>query len=173
MLPEIQTELPMKNEFDYVIRAAVEKHLPGYDWRLFKAQLWEESKFDPLAKSDVGALGIAQFMPGTWKEWSKKAGWPGFDATHPEASIFTGACYMSYLIGQWSWPRPELDRNCLAMASYNSGLGDILDAQKAADSASGYREIMAKLPQVEPKHAPETIRYVKRILGYYTQEITG
>jgi membrane-bound lytic murein transglycosylase MltF len=160
-------------EYDELIKQSVIKHMPAYDWRLLKALLWEESKMNPFAVSHVGAKGIAQFMPETWKEWRTKAGYSRHDETHPEASIFTAACYMEWLLGQWRSPRPPIDRFCLAAASYNSGLGDILKAQKAAGMVNGYREIIAKLPEIEPQHCAETIRYVKRILGYFAQEITG
>lgn len=161
------------NEYNELIRLAAQKYLPGYDWRLFKAQLWQESKLNPYAVSPVGAKGIAQFMPATWKEWRIKSGYHGYDETHPEASIFTAACYMAWLIGQWSSPRPDIDRFLLAAASYNSGLGDILKAQKAADMHNGYKQIMAELPQIEPHHSAETITYGKRILQWWAQEITG
>ena len=163
----------MKQEYDELIKLAAQKYLPEYDWRLYKAQLWQESKFDTYATSPVGAKGIAQFMPKTWKEWAPRAGYPGYEPVHPEASIFTGAAYMAWLIGQWKSPRPAIDRYLLAAASYNSGLGDILKAQKAAGMANGYKQIMACLPEVEPEHAPETIQYGKRILQWWAQEITG
>lgn len=161
------------SEYDELIRLAAKKYLPEYDWRLFKAQLWQESKLNPYAVSPAGARGIAQFMPKTWQEWRTNAGYPGHDETHPEAAIFTGAAYMAWLIGQWKSPRPAIDRYLLAAASYNSGLGDILKAQKAANMANGYRQIMAKLPEIEPEHCAETITYGKRILQWWAQEITG
>ena len=163
----------MKTEYDEIIKAAAAKYLPDYDWRLYKSQLYQESKLDPKAKSPVGASGIAQFMPKTWRECRGKAGYPGHDETHPEASIMTGAAYMAWLIGQWRSPRPAMDRYMLAAASYNSGLGDILKAQKAAGMVNGYREIMARLPEVEPKHSTETITYGKKILAHYAKLITG
>ena len=161
------------SEYDELIKLATTKYLPDYDWRLLKAQFFAESGLNPLAVSPVGAKGIAQFMPATWKEWLKKAGFPGHDETHPEASIFTGACYMAWLVGQWSTPRPAIDRYLLAAASYNSGLGDILKAQKVAGMAVSYRLIIAALPEVEPLHAQEPIKYCKRILQLWAGEITG
>jgi membrane-bound lytic murein transglycosylase MltF len=112
-------------------------------------------------------------MPKTWLEWREKSGYPNADETNVEASIFTAACYMAHLIGQWKSPRPQIDRYLLAAASYNSGLGDILKAQRAAKMANGYREIMARLPEIEPFHSTETINYGRRILANWAKEITG
>lgn len=164
----------MKNDYDETIQEAAKKWLPsGYDWRLFKAQLWQESKLDPEAVSPAGAVGIGQVMPKTWTAWAKVAGFPGARRTDPVASIHVAACYMSYLIQEWSWPRPELDRYCLAMASYNAGIGNILKAQKMAGGPSLYRHIIAGLPPVTKRHSRETIQYVRKILGYYNQQVLG
>lgn len=159
--------------FDELIRLAARDHLPEYDWRLFRAHLVTESNLNAYAVSPAGAKGIGQFMPKTWLEWRVKSGYPNADETNPEASIFTAACYMAHLLGQWKSPRPQIDRYLLAAASYNSGLGDILKAQKAAKMANGYREIMARLPEIEPFHSTETINYGKRILANWAKEITG
>lgn len=164
----------MITTFDGHIVKAVEIWLPGYDWRLYKAQLWQESKLKPLAVSPAGAVGVAQFMPMTWAAWSRKSGYANSEPTDPEASIYTGACYMAYLIGEWSWPRPEIDRHCLAMASYNAGLGNILKAQKLSGNRSLYSEIITHLPAVTgDDNAPETIGYVRKILGYWAKQVTG
>ena len=157
----------MTTEYDILIQEATEQYLPdGYDWRMFKAQLWQESKLDPNAESPVGAVGIGQFMPGTWREWSKKTGFEGFERTHPKASIYTAANYMNYLIEEWSWPRPLADRYCLAMASYNAGLGNILQAQKRMNNPSLYFEIIRGLEEVTGHNSFETIGYVSNILSY-------
>ncbi len=37
---------------------------------LLLAQQWVESRFDPSARSDKGAVGIAQFEPGTFQEYA-------------------------------------------------------------------------------------------------------
>ena len=163
----------MKAEYDELIKLASTKYLAAYDWRLYKAQLFQESNMNPYAVSPAGAKGIAQFMPKTWIEWRIKSGYPTHDETHPEAAIFTGACYMAHLVGQWKSPRPSIDRYLLAAASYNAGLGNIVKAQKAANMANGYRQIMAKLPTITEAHSAETITYCKRILQWWAQEITG
>jgi len=165
---------PLKTEYDHIIKKAVETHLPGYDWRLLKSQLYQESKLNPKAVSPAGAGGIAQFMAPTWKEWAPKAGYPEADRFDPEASIMVGAAYMAHLIKQWKAPRPDIDRHCLAMASFNSGLGNVLAAQKKAGNPNLYAEIIKELPSVTgPKHSNETMTYVKKILGYCNDLITN
>lgn len=163
----------VKTEYDTLIKAAVAKHLPGYDWRLLKAQYYQESRLDPMAVSPAGAVGIAQFMPATWGEWSVKAGYANSDRTDAEASIMTGAAYMAHLISSWHSPRPDIDRNCLAMASYNAGFGNLLKAQKAAGNPNLYADIIKSLPKVTGDHSKETITYVRRTLGYCNDLITG
>lgn len=163
-----------QNRYDDIIKAAVANHLPAnYDWRLFKAQLWQESRLDPLAKSPAGATGVGQFMAGTWAQWASKAGFAGKKRTNPAASIITAAVYMKWLISQWRAPRPDADRYLLAMASYNAGIGHILDAQELADDSSVYSEIMRELVKVTgAANARETNNYGQRILAHYAKFLT-
>lgn len=160
-------------KYDALILRAVDKHLPTLDPRYWKAQLFAESGMDPHVESDVGALGLAQFMPDTWAEWSPRAGFLGAKRTDPEAAIFTGAAYMAWLWGEWDSPRPAIDRYCLAAASYNSGIGDIVEAQKFQGGKLLYAEIIKGLPMADPKGAKETIKYVRSILTYYNDLVTG
>ena len=163
----------MTRGFDHFIEAAARKHLPMVDWRLYRALLVTESNLNPDAVSPAGAVGIAQFMPATWAEWAPRAGYPGADRTHAEASIYTGAAYLRSLYDQWSSPRPEMDRFCLACASYNAGLGNILKAQNLAKMATGYKSIMTALPEVTGQHAKETLAYAPKILREWVKEVAG
>ncbi len=75
---------------------------------LLAAQLWQESKFNPFARSPVGAQGIAQFMPGTAAAYGLVN---PFDAT---SAISAQAHLMRDLLRQFgSVP--------LALAAYNAG----------------------------------------------------
>lgn len=160
----------MKTDYDPLIRAATLEHLPGVDWRIYKAQLWQESRLDPEAVSPAGAQGIAQFMPDTWQKLAP-AGSSPFD---PEAAIDAGALYMLYLHGEWSWPRPDVDRWCLALASYNAGLGSILAAQRKSNMASDYASIIARLHDVTgPRNAHETRSYVIKVYHFWVEIVTG
>lgn len=75
---------------------------------LLAAQLWQESGFNPFARSAAGAQGIAQFMPGTAAAYGLVN---PFDA---EAAIHAQAQLMRDLLRQFgSVP--------LALAAYNAG----------------------------------------------------
>jgi len=79
---------------------------------LLAAQLWQESHFNPFARSGAGALGIAQFMPGTARLYG--LGDP-FDAV---GAIDAQAHLMRDLLRQFgSVP--------LALAAYNAGPGPV------------------------------------------------
>ncbi len=65
-----------------------------------------ESKFDLAARSNMGAVGLAQVMPATARTMDQ-AGWaPASPAAllEPEASVLFGAAYLAYLrrnYGNW------------------------------------------------------------------------
>jgi membrane-bound lytic murein transglycosylase F len=165
----------MKTEYDDLIKRATKKHLPdGYDWRLYKCQLFKESTLNPLAKnSRTGAEGIAQFMPATWAEQRPRAGFSEAEVTDAEAAIFTGAYYMSELIEFWHWPRPIFDRYCLAMASYNAGPGNILKAQKLQGGSVYIADVLPVLHKVTEFHSIETINYIREITARWLNLATG
>jgi len=158
--------MPIPTTHDALIRRAAERYLP-FDWRVLKAQLWQESRFAPDARSPVGAEGIAQFMPPTWADVAEELEYPEVATPDdPEWAVPAAAHYMGKLYGAWHWPRPEWDRICLALASYNAGLGNIVHAQAHADFASGYAPIIAQLQKVTHAHASETVGYVRRVLRF-------
>jgi len=163
----------MTRKYDPIIQAAAIKWLPQIDWRLYRSLLVIESQLNPKAVSPAGAGGIAQIMPDTFLEWAPKAGYPVSDRFDPEASIHTGACYLARLYNQWSSPRPQIDRICLAMASYNAGLGNVLKAQQAAKMLTGYKEIISALPTVTGERSKETMAYAPKILHEWVKEVAG
>lgn len=165
----------MTKIYDIAIERAVQEYLPSYDWRLFKAQLIQESRLNPTAKSPVGASGIAQFMPHTWQDMIREMKMPkGTKATDPAYSILAGSYYQAKMINGWTAPRPVMDRYCLALASYNAGFGNLLKAQKHANGASDYKTIISHLRFITgDKNSGETTGYAKRILSIYSNLLTG
>jgi hypothetical protein len=74
--------------------------------------IWQESNFQPNVSSPAGALGIAQFMPGT-------AGARGLaDPFDPEAAIPKAASLLAEL-------RQQFGNLGLAAAAYNAGPGRV------------------------------------------------
>ena len=119
----------------------------GKDWLRFKAQVKAESAFDPKAVSSVGAKGLAQFMPATWKEWGK-----GQDVFNPEASIDAQVRYMKWLLARVSnW-------EC-AWAAYNWGIGNVLKVWQD--------------PHWKQLLPLETKNYVYRCQKYYEEYVTN
>ncbi|MFQ5456351.1 MAG: membrane-bound lytic murein transglycosylase MltF [Nitrospirota bacterium] len=106
----------------------VKKHAVKYDldWRLIVSQMYQESKFDPDRVSWAGAVGLMQLMPRTAKELGVK------HLKDPEASIHAGIKYVHNLIQRFD-PKIELkDRIRFALASYNAGMGHVVDARRLA-----------------------------------------
>lgn len=99
---------------------------------LLASQLAQESGFNPEAISPVGARGIAQFMPGTWATSGKDGDGDGVaDVWNPADAIWSQAHYMcanvAALHGLIAAGRVSGDIIDLALASYNAGLGAVVE----------------------------------------------
>lgn len=145
------------------------RYLPGVDPDLIKAQCWQESRFKENAVSPVGAAGICQFMPGTWKDSVKALKLSQSTSVfHPEYNIQAAAYYMGIQYSYWKSPRPPEDRHNLAAAGYNAGAGHLINAQKRCGGPRLYKDIIKCLPQITGKHSKETIGYVIHIRRFYS-----
>ena len=140
--------------------------MPSVDWRLWKAQVKAESAFKAGAVSPVGAMGLSQIMPATFKEIAERSGIKGqpFD---PETNLMSGAWYMARQRAIFKAPRPDFERHNLAMAAYNAGAGSIIRAQRLAGNPPEWQPVADKLHLVTGRHSNETIGYVKRIRAFH------
>ncbi len=154
--------------YDAQIRASVERWWPDHpDWIAWRAQLFQESRLNPLAVSPAGAAGLAQFMPGTWRDMVRHMRLPPGVSPHSEIAIDAGAFYMARLRRTWSAPRPSQERHFLAQASYNAGPGNIINAQMLCGGARDWVDIAPCLSRVTgPRHSAETIGYVASIIRW-------
>lgn len=113
------------SEFDDKLLAEAERI--GWDWRLLAAVCYQESRFNPEARSWAGAYGLMQLMPATGARY-------GIDTTMTrEANIEAGVKFLSYLDKFWEKRVPDpIERKKFVLASYNCGHGHVLDASALA-----------------------------------------
>ncbi len=98
-----------------------------WDWRLLAALIYEESRFNPEARSWAGAFGLMQLMPATAERF-------GIDTTQlREANIKAGVAYLRYLDRYWKKHIEDPDERInFILASYNVGPGHVQDARAIA-----------------------------------------
>jgi len=97
---------------------------------ILAAQLEQESGWDPRALSPVGAMGIAQFMPGTWPSWGEDENGDGrADPWDPVDAIPAAARYDCAIAravqGYIDSGRASGDVTDLMLAGYNAGPGRV------------------------------------------------
>lgn len=100
---------PRGNKYDAQFAAAETKY--GLPKNLLRRMAYQESRFNPAAKSLAGALGLMQFMPATAKSY-------GIDPLNPAQSIDAAGKMMAQMYKQFgSWSK--------ALAAYNWGSGNL------------------------------------------------
>ena len=109
--------------YDQLIRDAAGNH--GLDWALVAAQMYQESRFNARARSWAGAVGLMQLMPETAKMMGVR------NIRDAKQNIDAGTRYLALHVVRFD---SLTERNALAfaLASYNAGLGHVLDARKIA-----------------------------------------
>lgn len=142
------------------------------DWRLLAAMAYQESKWEPEARSHVGAYGIMQITAPTAQDIGL------IDPANPFKNIMAAAKYLDQLRSMIPDNAQEPDRTYLAMAAYNIGIGHLTDAIKLTKRQGGdpnrWRDIRERLALLSnPKfyrtlrngyaRGEETIQYVENI----------
>ena len=103
-------------------------HLNSFDWCMISAQIYQESRFDPLAIAPDGGLGLMQLMPQTAQRFKC------VNPLDPESNVKTGTTYLNRLRDAFEGPVQPYDRLCFALAGYNGGIGHVFDARLLAAS---------------------------------------
>lgn len=180
------------SEFDFVdlraLNRKMESELPAYKPLfleaaertelapdLLAAQAYQESHWDPTARSPTGVRGIMMLTQNTAKSLGVD------DRLDPEQAIDGGARYLADQRARLPDTIPEPDRSFLALAAYNVGRAHLLDARTLArelgrdpDSWADMREVLPLLSEPEYyknlkygyARGHEPVQYVQRIRNY-------
>ncbi|WP_232819918.1 membrane-bound lytic murein transglycosylase MltF [Aliidiomarina celeris] len=178
-------------EFNYVdtraFIAAVETKLADYiplfqryagdlDWRLLAALSYQESHWDPWARSPTGVRGMMMLTLPTARSMGVRS---RLDA---EESIRGGAQYLARMKSRIPARITEPDRTWFALAAYNVGMGHLNDARIITERQGGnpdyWIDVRQRLPLLRQKQfyrttrfgyarGDEPVRYVGNIRRYY------
>jgi len=118
---EVASESGRISPYDELARKFGRRY--NIDWRLVLAQMYQESRFDPKARSWAGAVGLMQVMPRTGED----LGFRNLD--DPEANVHAGVKYLAWLVTQTEAELPMRQRVRFALAGYNAGMGHVKDAR--------------------------------------------
>ena len=156
-----------------LFRAAADKYdLPPL---LLAAQAYQESHWNPRARSPTGVRGIMMLTLNTARSVGVK------NRLDARQSIFGGARYLARMRDRLPEDVREPDRTWLALAAYNVGYGHLADAlQLARDQGLNpwhWRDLKEVLPLLaDPAYyedakygyarGTEPVRYVQRIREY-------
>jgi soluble lytic murein transglycosylase len=104
-------------------QAIVRGHARNYrlDPALLAAVIYQESKFDPHARSSSGAIGLMQLLPATAEGIAIHTGGSRFrvsDLDNPEINVRYGAWYLRHLLDKYGDERT-------ALAAYNAGQDNV------------------------------------------------
>lgn len=165
---------------DVFQRYAIENDI---DWRLLAAVSFQESKFNPQAISPFGARGLMQLMPPTAER---------FGATEdiidvPEYNIMAGTRFLRHLFDYWNRKLSDtVDVRPFVLASYNAGLGHVIDARNLSAKHGLNDEVwndhveLMLLKKSTPEYftdpvvehgfvrGQEPVNYVRKVLSYYS-----
>ncbi len=100
----------------------------GWDWRLIASLSFQESRFNPSAVSWAGAFGIMQLMPETASFLNIH------DGSEVHEHIAAGIRYLKWLDERLQDKiKDDDERVKFVLASYNAGIGHVLDARRLAE----------------------------------------
>lgn len=147
----------------------------GLDWELLAAMSYQESHWDPDARSFTGVAGLMMLTRDTAQQMGVG------NRNDPGESILGGARYLERVLAKIPQRIPEPDRTWLALAAYNVGFGHLEDARILAESAgedpdrwSAVRKYLPRLAQPEwhsrtrfgYARGDEPVRFVENIRRY-------
>jgi membrane-bound lytic murein transglycosylase F len=118
------------SEYDELIKRFAPE--VAWDWRLLAAQMYQESRFKPDARSWAGAQGLLQLMPATARQYGVH------NSLDPADNVQGAVKFLAWLDRYWRERIPdENERRKFILASYNCGAGHVDDAQRLTEKNGG------------------------------------
>ncbi|MBQ8708891.1 MAG: transglycosylase SLT domain-containing protein [Succinivibrionaceae bacterium] len=141
----------------------------GLDWRMLMSQAYQESSFNPNAKSPKGPVGLFQVSPSMAKDFLVQS---VDELNNIEGNVRAATKYLKYIIDNYLNEGFVLDSQnqmAFALASYNAGPGRIryyrtLAGRQGLDPDIWFGNV-EKI--VEERGLLETVNYVSSILKRY------
>lgn len=158
-----------------------QKHSKEFDWRLIAALSYQESHWNPKAKSPTGVRGMMMLTLSTAKMMGVT------NRLDPNQSIRGGVAYLRRTMKRIPDSIPKHEKIWFALASYNIGYGHVMDARRITLAENGnpdsWTEVKKRLPKLrQPSYykytyygfarGDEAKKYVENIRRYY-QTIIG
>ncbi|MGF1752361.1 membrane-bound lytic murein transglycosylase MltF [Vibrio makurazakiensis] len=152
-----------------------------FDWRLIAALAYQESHWNPVARSPTGVRGMMMLTLPTAKSVGVT------NRLDPEQSVQGGVEYLRRIVKRIPDSIAEHEKIWFALASYNVGFGHVMDARRLTKSQGGnpdaWGDVKDRLPLLRQKkyysrsrygyaRGDEARNYVENIRRYY-QSIIG
>ncbi len=146
------------------------------DWRLLAAVSYQESHWNPKAKSPTGVRGMMMLTLRTAKQLGIS------NRLDPKQSIQGGASYLRKVLAKVPDRIQEPDRTWFALAGYNVGWGHVEDARIITQQQGGnpdkWADVKSRLPLLQKSkwykktkygyaRGSEPVKYVDNIRRYY------
>ena len=157
------------------------KYSDEFDWRLVAALAYQESHWNPRAKSPTGVRGMMMLTLPTAKSVGVT------DRLNPEQSVKGGVEYLRRMVERVPDSVETHEKIWFALASYNVGYGHVMDARRLTKKQGGnpdaWSDVKERLPLLRQQkyfsqtrygyaRGDEAKNYVENIRRYY-QSIIG
>lgn len=148
----------------------------GWDWRLLAALSYQESHWNPRARSPTGVRGLMMLTLNTAEQVNID------NRLDPRQSVMGGARYLMRVKQRVPERIQEPDRTWMALAAYNVGYGHLNDARILAEAdgkdPDRWVDVKEYLPLLSQKkwhsrtkhgyaRGHEPVQYVENIRTYY------
>ncbi|PNH81012.1 membrane-bound lytic murein transglycosylase MltF [Vibrio diazotrophicus] len=158
-----------------------QKYSDEFDWRLIAALAYQESHWNPRAKSPTGVRGMMMLTLPTAKSVDVS------NRLDPEQSVRGGVEYLRRMVARVPDSISDHEKIWFALASYNVGYGHMMDARRLTklqgSDPDTWAEVKDRLPLLRQKkyfsktiygyaRGDEARNYVENIRRYY-QSIIG